>query len=130
MARGIVSLLEVTPPDQIFDLGEELNKPEFIFPKDEEFGISGRYRDYALVQMKYAARTGKEEDGEYNGKVIKYKKWEDINYASTFWSAIKNYIDYKSLSEFKARKELNIDNIKQIYLDIQVVVCDTLKSCV
>ena len=112
---AIQSLLETTPEENIIDLGNEEGRPQFIFPKDDTYGIAGGYSDYALKECRLAGRTIK--DGEYKGKVERYKRWDDINYSGTFWGAVNNYIKHKSLSEFKTKKlneDLHIDDIKDI----------------
>lgn len=78
---------------------EELNAPNILI--DEEYGITGKYTDYAVVQRKIAHRTGKEEDGENEGKVIRYIKWDDINYSNTIFGCLTNYCTYVNLSKTK-----------------------------
>lgn len=126
---AIQSLLETTPEENIIDLGNEEGRPQFIFPKDDTYGIAGGYSDYALKECRLAGRTIK--DGEYKGKVERYKRWDDINYSGTFWGAVNNYVKHKSLSEFKTKKlneDLHIDDIKGIYIEILETIKDAMKS--
>lgn len=126
---AIISLLETTPEENIIDLGNEEGRPEFVFTKDDTYGIAGGYGDYALKECKLAGRTIK--DGKYKGNVERYKRWEDVNYSGTFWGAVNNYVKYKVLSEFKTKKinkDLQIDDIKGIYIEILEIIRDAMKS--
>ena len=68
MARkGKQSLAETVDDSEIVDSGEVVAEPNILI--DDEYGISGNSRDYALVVKKIAHRTGKVEDGENEGKV-------------------------------------------------------------
>ena len=75
--------------NNVVDLDEELNVPNILI--DEEFGISGKTYDYAVVQRKIAHRTGKEEDGVNKDKVIRYIRWEDCKYSSTISGCLEIY---------------------------------------
>ena len=126
---AIQSLLETTPEENIIDLGNEEGRPQFIFPKDDTYGIAGGYGDYALKECRLAGR--KIKDGKYKGNVERYKRWEDVNYSGTFWGAVNNYVKYKVLSEFKTKKinkDLQIDDIKGIYIEILEIIRDAMKS--
>ena len=69
---------------------EELNEPNILI--DEEFGITGKSYDYAVVQRKIAHRTGTVEDGVNNGKVIKSKE-EFYEYCEAREQAILKVIE-------------------------------------
>lgn len=104
MARGKTqSLVDTVSESEIVDLGEEINAPNIMI--DDEFGIEGKYADYALVQRKISYRTGKEEDGINKGKVIKYIRWEDIRYSNTIFGCLKIYNKYVVLNKIKGLKK-------------------------
>ena len=99
------------------DLGEVMCEPNILI--DDEYGISGNSRDYALVVKKIAHRTGKAEDGENEGKVIRYTKWEDVSYAGTIFECLRSYQDVTNLTKIKALK-----NCKD-YLEIEKIYKET-----
>lgn len=118
MARkGKQSLAETVDDSEIVDSGEILGEPNILI--DDEYGISGGYRDYALVVKKIAHRTGKVEDGENEGKVIRYVKWEDVSYAGTIFECLRSYQDITNLTKIKALK-----NCKD-YLEIEKIYKET-----
>ena len=118
MARkGKQSLAETVDDSEIIDSGEILGEPNILI--DDEYGISGGYRDYALVVKKIAHRTGKVEDGENEGKVIRYVKWEDVSYAGTIFDCLRSYQDITNLTKIKALK-----NCKD-YLEIEKIYKET-----
>jgi len=47
--KGVLSLKDSVPDNEILRLGEIKNKPNYPFP-DGEYGITGKYRDYSLVK--------------------------------------------------------------------------------
>ena len=124
------TLADTVDESEIVDLGEEVNQPNFMI--DDECGISGGYGDYALVQRKIAHRTGKEEDGVNNGKVIRYVTWVTVqphSYGRTPFDILNNYMEYISLQKFKKlNKSNNFNDVKQIYLDTKQTIRDCLKS--
>jgi len=121
------TLADTVDESEIVDLGEEVNQPNFLI--DDEFGWVGGYGDLSLVQRKISLRTGKEDDGENNGKVIRYVNWVVVSphsYSKTPFGILENYRDYVSLRNFKKfNKEKDWDKIKQVYDDIN----NTIKSC-
>ena len=118
MARkGKQSLAETVDDSEIVDSGEILGEPNILI--DDEYGISGGYRDYALVVKKIAHRTGKVEDGENEGKVIRYVKWEDVSYAGTIFECLRSYQDITNLTKIKALK-----NCKD-YLEVEKIYKET-----
>ena len=118
MARkGKQSLAETVDDSEIVDSGEVVAEPNIII--DGEYGISGGYRDYALVVKKIAHRTGKVEDGENEGKVIRYTKWEDVSYAGTIFECLRSYQDITNLTKIKALK-----NCKD-YLELEKIYKET-----
>ena len=118
MARkGKQSLAETVDDSEIVDSGEVVAEPNILI--DDEYGISGGYRDYALVVKKIAHRTGKVEDGENEGKVIRYTKWEDVSYAGTIFECLRSYQDITNLTKIKALK-----NCKD-YLEIEKIYKET-----
>jgi hypothetical protein len=127
--KGKQPLAETVKPEDIIISEEEQSPPNFIFSKAPNYGISGKYGDYALVECKIAHRTGKKEDGENEGKVIRYRKWEDINYSSTFHGVFENLVCHLSLNKIKSKvKVTDMAEIKQIYLDIKDVIMKSLKD--
>ena len=128
MARkGKQSLADTVDESEIIESGEITSEPNILI--DDEWGIRGGYRDYALVTKKIAHRTGKEEDGENCGKVIRYTKWEDINYAPTVFKCLQNYFDYVNLSKFKQLKfESNFNKVTEIYESTQSDIRKCLKE--
>lgn len=76
--NSIRSLANTVDEKDIVDLGEEQNPPNILIEKN--FGITGKYGDYALVQKSIAHRTGNDDDGVNKGKVIRYYKWTDVSY--------------------------------------------------
>ena len=131
MARkGKQSLAEtVDEEDIIIDDGIS-SEPNILI--DDNFGIRGNYGDYSLVERKIAYRTGKPEDGENEGKVIQYIKWEVVSphsYGKTPFAILENYGEYINLKKFKKlNKEKDFDSVKQIYLDTQSTIRKAMKS--
>lgn len=118
MARkGKQSLAETVDDSEIVDSGEIVGEPNILI--DDEYGISGGYRDYALVIKKIAHRTGKVEDGENEGKVIRYTKWEDVLYGNSIFDCLRSYQDITNLTKIKALK-----NCKD-YLEIEKIYKET-----
>lgn len=118
MARkGKQSLAETVDDSEIIDSGEVVGEPNILI--DDEYGISGGYRDYALVIKKIAHRTGKVEDGENEGKVIRYVKWEDVLYENSIFGCLRSYQDVVNLTKIKALK-----NCKD-YLEIEKIYKET-----
>jgi hypothetical protein len=102
--KGIVSLKDTVKDSEIIRNGEVKNAPNYPFP-DGQYGISGEYHDYSLVKKRIAYRTGTEDDGEYNGKVIEYYTWEDVPcYCSTIEGIFESYAQILNLTEFKRKK--------------------------
>ena len=117
MARkGKQSLADTVDESEIVE--EEITSDTNIII-DDEYGIKGKYRDYALVVKKVAHRTGKAEDGENEGKVIRYEKWEDVLYCDSIFDCLRSYQDVTNLSKIKALK-----NCKD-YLEIEKILKDT-----
>ena len=125
--KGKQTLADMVDESEIIISDEVVSEPNLMITED--YGISGGYRDYALVQRKIAHRTGKEEDGENCGKVIRYTKWEDVNYAPTIFKCLQNYFDYVNLSKFKQLKfEQNFDKVREIYESTQSDIKKCLKD--
>ena len=125
--RGKQTLAEMVDEAEIVISDEVMSEPNLLITDD--FGISGNYGDYSLVQRKTAHRTGKEDDGENCGKVIRYTKWEDVNYAPTVFKCLQNYFDYVNLSKFKQLKfEPNFNKVEEIYESTQSDIRKCLKQ--
>ena len=121
------TLASTVPEEEIVDLGEELNIPNILI--DDDFGISGKYLDYALVQRKVAYRTGKAEDGENEGKVIRYIKWEDCKYASNISGCLGIYKKISNLNKIsKLKKCRDFAVIEAILKETNDVVDNFLKT--
>lgn len=125
-----INLASTVREEEIVDSNEEVGSPNFMI--DDTYGCSGGYGDYALVERKVALRTGKPEDGENEGKVIRYIKWDTVqphSYGRTPFDILKNYADYINLKKFKQlNKSNNFDDVKQIYIDTQNTIRQALKS--
>lgn len=128
--KGVKSLAETVNSDEIIISDEEVGTVNFMI--DDTYAIQGSYGDYALVERKIKYRTGKEEDGINNGKVIQYIGWDTVqphSYGRTPFDILKNYADYINLKKFKQlNKSSNFDDVKQIYLDTQNTIKQSLKS--
>ena len=106
---------------------EELNEPNILI--DEEFGITGKYSDYAVVQRKVAHRTGKEEDGVNKDKVIRYIRWEDCKYSSTISGCLEIYKRTSNLNKIsKLKKCRDFAVIESILKETNDVVDNFLKN--
>ena len=121
--KGIKPLSESVDASEIVVTDEEMGTVNFMI--DEDYACSGNYGDYSLVERKIAYRTGKPEDGENEGKVIQYIKWEVVtphSYGKTPFAILENYGEYINLKKFKKlNKEKDFDEVKQIYLDTQSI---------
>lgn len=116
--KGKKSLAELTDPSEIIDIGEERGAPNLLI--DEDYGICADAYNYILVNKKIAYRTGTEDDGENNGKVIKYIKWDDVNYHPTIFHCFQAYFNEKALSETKKlNKCKEYKEVARIYLEIK-----------
>lgn len=128
--KGIKSLADSVDASEIIETEDEMGTVNFMI--DDTFGIVGSYSDYALVERKVAYRTGKEEDGKNNGKVISYIKWDVVSpfsYGRTPFDVLNNYARHIGLRKFKQlNKSNNFDDVKQIYIDIQTTINQALKS--
>ena len=102
--KGIVSLKDTVPDNEIIRNGEVRNEPNYMFP-DGNFGITGKYRDYSLVTKRIAYRTGTKEDGDNFGKVIEYTVWEDYPcYVYKLSEVFREYANINNLTTFKTKK--------------------------
>lgn len=128
--KGIKSLSESVDASEIVITDEEMGTVNFMI--DDDYGCTGGYGDYQLVERKVAYRTGKPEDSENEGKVIQYIKWEVVtphSYGRTIFDILNNYAEYINLKKFKKlNKCSNFDEVKQIYLDTQSTIRKALKS--
>ena len=128
--KGIKSLSESVDASEIVVTEEEMGTVNFMI--DDDYACSGNYGDYSLVERKIAYRTGKQEDGENEGKVIQYIKWEVVSphsYGRTPFAILENYAEYINLKKFKKlNKEKDFDAVKQIYLDTQSTIRKKMKS--
>lgn len=125
-----INLASTVREEDIVDSNEEVGSPNFMI--DDTYGCSGGYGDYALVERKVALRTGKPEDGENFGKVIRYIRWDTVqphSYGKTPFDIFNNYAEYINLKKFKQlNKSSDFNELKQIYLDTQSTIRQALKS--
>jgi len=115
-AKGVKTLKDTVPDNEIVRLGEVVNEPNYIFP-DGNFGITGKYADYSLVEKKISYRTGKEDDGKYKDCVIEYTEWKDYPcYYSTITDIFKAYARINNLTAFKTKKLMStVDELIEIH---------------
>lgn len=121
-----LSLKDTVHEREIVISNEVRNTPNFII--DEDYGIVGKYLDYALVRRKVAHRRGKEEDGENNGKVIRYTNWEELSYSSTIEGALLSYARRKELEDFTMLSQCtDINKLTEIRSNIESNINKVLK---
>ena len=130
MARGrkggIKSLAETVDEKDIVDLKEELNAPNILI--DDEYGICENTLDYALVHKTIRYRTGTEEDGINNGKVLRYVSWEYVNYAGSVMGILKNYFKVVELSSVSKLTKANIKEVAIIHKQIQETIDKAIEN--
>lgn len=120
------SLKDTVHESEIVISNEVRNTPNFAI--DEDYGIIGKYLDYALVRRKVAHRRGKEEDGENNGKVIRYTNWEELSYSSTIEGALLSYARRKELEDFTMLSQCtDINKLTEIRSNIESNINKVLK---
>lgn len=117
MPRGRKSL--DIPESDIIQTDEESGSIPF-FLIDDEYGISGNYRDYSLVVKKRTTRAATIDDCEdYNEKYISYILWSSVAYCSNLKSIFECYVKIKGLSKSKKlRKSQDYQELIHIYEDI------------
>ena len=124
------TLASSVDPSEIIISTEEVNPPNYLI--DETFGIVVDEYDSTLVERKIAHRTGKETDGENEGKVIQYIAWTPVKthtYGRNIFGALENYAKYVTGTKMKQlKKSTNFDEVKQIYLDTQSAIRKAMKS--
>jgi len=127
--KGVISLKDSVPDSEIVRLGEVKNSPNYSFP-DGNYGITGKYADYSLVKKRIAYRTGTEEDGINNGKVIEYAIFEDVPcYTSTIKGIFESYSQILNLTEFKTKKmKGEISELVEIHQHTQDIISEALKG--
>ena len=113
--KGIVSLKDTVTDNEIVRNGEVRNEPNYQI--DDDYGITGCYKDRSLVKRRLAYRTGNKEDGINFGKIIEYEIWEDVPcYVSTLEGIFKSYAKIIDLTEFKTKKMMkNISELVEIH---------------
>jgi nitrogen regulatory protein PII-like uncharacterized protein len=111
MAKGKLSLIETTRPENIIETNEEVGSLPF-YNIDDEHGISGCYADYSLVVRKKASKTGKAENGEDPTKVYTYYRWDESKYDSKIYGMFELYLKAMRLNKFKDMKRTN--DIKEL----------------
>ena len=124
------TLASSVDPSEIITSTEEVNPPNYLI--DETLGIVVDEYDSTLVERKIALRTGKESDGENEGKVIQYIAWTPVKthtYGRNIFGALENYAKYVTGTKMKQlKKSTNFDEVKQIYLDTQETIRQAMKS--
>lgn len=106
MAKGKLSLMETTDPENIIETDEEVGSLPF-FDIDEEYSVSGGYADMALVIRKKTCKTGKEENGEDPTKVYTYYRWDELKYDSRLSGIFDIYLKVMRLNKFKSMERTN-----------------------
>ena len=129
MAKGKISLKDTVPDNEIIRNGEVKNQPNYPFP-DGVYGITGKYNDYSLVKKRIAYRTGTEEDGIYNGKVIEYEVYEDVPcYSTELTHLFDAYAKILNLTEFKTKKmKGEIGELIEIHQRTHNMISEALKG--
>ena len=127
--KGIVSLKDTVPENEIVISDQIINEPNYTFP-DGEYGITGKDRCYSLVKKRIAYRTGKEEDGVNCGKVISYTIFEDAPcYTDSFERIFDAYARILNLTEFKTKKmKGNISELVEIHQRTHDMINEALKG--
>ena len=131
MARkGKQSLADTVDESEIIESGEELGSINYLI--DEDYAIRGNTGDFALMVRKIANRVGTEKDGENEGKVIQYEKWDVVkpfSYGGTPFKVLENYADHINLKKFKKLDKCNdFGEVKKIYLDTQATIRKALRE--
>lgn len=117
MARGKVSLVELTAPEDIIETNDEMGSIPF-FDIDDEYAISGCYADMALVIRKKASKTGKEENNEDPTKVYTYYRWDELKYDSKISGVLDIYLKVNRLNKFKSQRTKDIKDLIKIEQDL------------
>lgn len=126
--KGIVSLKDTVPDNEIVRNGEVRNEPNYQI--DDDYAISGGYKDYSLVKKRIAYRTGNKEDGVNCDRVIEHEVWEDVpSYHSTLEGIFNAYARTINLTEFKTKKmKGNISELVEIHRNTQNMISKALKG--
>lgn len=126
--KGIVSLKDTVPDSEIVRNGEVKNPPNYQI--DDNYGITGGFRDYSLVKKRIAYRTGTKDDGANCNRIIEYEIWEDVPcYVSSFESIFNSYAKIINLTEFKTKKmKGNISELVEIHRNTQDMISKALKG--
>ena len=126
--KGIKSLKDTVPDNEIIRNGEVKNEPNYQI--DDNYGITGGFRDYSLVKKRIAYRTGTEDDGVNCNRIIEYEIWEDVPcYVSTLEGIFKSYAKIIDLTEFKTKKMMkNISALVEIHRNTQDMISKALKG--
>ena len=124
------TLASTVRPEDIIISNEEINIPNYLI--DDDYGILIDEYNATLVERKITYRTGKESDGENEGKVIQYISWMPVKthiYSRDIFGAIENYSKYVTCSKMKKlHKCTDFNAVKQIYLDTQSTIRNAMKS--
>ena len=118
-----LSLADSVDESEIIKSDEEVNKPNILI--DDDYGIV--YDDTngqcVLVYRTIAHRTGKEEDIENNGKIIRFTKWKDVGYCSDEFSLLRYYKSKVSKAKgAKLDKCKSFAEITKVYADIDETI--------
>ena len=126
--KGVVSLKDTVPDNEIVRNGEVKNVPNYQI--DDDYAISGGYKDYSLVKKRIAYRTGTEDDGANCNRIIEYEIWEDVPcYVSSLESIFNSYAKIINLTEFKTKKmKGNISELVEIHRNTQDMISKALNE--
>jgi len=122
MAKGKLSLLDTTAPDDIILTNEETGSIPY-FDIDGEYGVAEGYASETLVVKKRANKKGKVDLGENPDKVYSYEKWDELKYPSTFDRAIEIYAETKLRNLNKTLiKSTDLKDIRKNQLEVQAII--------
>ena len=99
--RGKQTLAEMVDEEDVVDMldNDDSAQPNILITDD--YGIMGEPKDYALAKRIQASRTGTAKDGENEGKIIKYYKWNKVAYVGSIFSVLQTYEHVANLEKIR-----------------------------
>ena len=128
MARGKKLQTETMDESEIVDMldnDDESAQPNFLITDD--YGGIVQQKDYALVKRVLASRTGTKADGENEGKVIKYYKWQKIAYVNSVFSVLQSY---ERVANAEKLRKLSMCKDYKIIGDIMRETQEEINNCI
>ena len=128
MARGKKLQTETMDESEIVDMldnDDESAQPNFLITDD--YGGIVQQKDYALVKRVLANRTGTKTDGENEGKVIKYYKWQKIAYVNSVFSVLQSY---ERVANAEKLRKLSMCKDYKIIGDIMRETQEEINNCI